>query len=279
MNKAFVNGEYSNLADAKISVFDRGLLFGDAVYEVVPVYNGQVFFCKQHLQRLYSNLEKVKITSPQWDLQQVIDELIVTNGQGDLQVYIQVTRGNQGFRKHDIPPSLSSSVIAFTIHNTYPTLAEKEKGLTAQIIEDTRWTRCDVKATSLLANILLIDEALSAGYQTSILARNNVITEGSAANVFIVSKENVVKTPPLNNWCLPGITQELVIGLVKQQGWSFAETEFSVDELVQAKEVWITSTTKEIFPVTQVNNTVINNGIMGDYCRIINNYYQELVHQ
>lgn len=277
MNQAFVNGEYSALADAKISVFDRGFLFGDAVYEVLPVYNGQPAFVEQHLRRLYSNLKKTKIALPQWDLHQVINELIAKNGNGDLQVYIHITRGNQGLRKHDIPPSLSSGVVAFTIHNKYPTLEDKEKGLTAALLDDMRWDRCDIKTTSLLANILLNDEALSEGYQTSILVRNNIITEGSAANVFIVCNDGTIKTPPLNDLCLPGITREIAIQLIKQLGWTFAETEFTVDELFNASEVWITSTTKEIFPVAKVNNKIIGNGVMGEYCRIINQRYKELV--
>ena len=277
MNQVFVNGEYCALADAKISVFDRGFLFGDAVYEVLPVYNGQPAFVEQHLRRLYSNLEKTKIALPQWDLHQTINELTIKNGSGDLQVYIHISRGNQGQRKHDIPPALSSSVIAFTIHNKYPTLAEKEKGLSATILEDMRWERCDIKTTSLLANILLNDEAHTEGYQISILTRNNVITEGSAANIFIVCSDGTIKTFPLNHFCLPGITREIAIQLIKELKWTFAETEFTADELLNAQEVWITSTTKEIFPVTKVNHKIINDGVMGDYCRIINQRYKELV--
>jgi D-alanine transaminase len=279
VKQVYVNGEYCPLAEAKISVFDRGFLFGDAVYEVLPVYNGQPAFVEQHLRRLYANLEKIKISPPKCNLYQIINDLIIKNGSGDLQVYIHITRGNQNLRKHDIPPELTPSVIAFTIHNKYPTLAEKEQGITATILNDMRWDRCDIKTTSLLANILLNDEALSNGYHTSILARNNIITEGSAANVFIVSSDRTIKTPPLNNFCLPGITREIAIQLIKQLEWNFAETEFSVNELLSADEIWITSTTKEIFPVTTVDNEIISNGIMGDYCRIINQRYTELVNK
>ncbi len=216
MRQAFINGEYCDLADAKISVFDRGFLFGDAIYEVLPVYNSQPLFVDKHLKRLYYNLDKINIAHPQWDLSTIISELIIKSGGGDLQVYIHITRGNQGIRKHDIPSNLSSSVIAFTIHNKYPSLEEKQKGLSATIIDDIRWSRCDIKTTSLLANILLNDGAISKGYHTSILARNNIITEGSAANVFMVDNNGIIKTPLLNHFCLPGITREVTIELLKQ---------------------------------------------------------------
>lgn len=279
MNEAYVDGVYCALADAKISVFDRGFLFGDAVYEVLPVYNGRPAFVQQHLDRLYSNLEKIKIPHPKCDFLKIINELIIRNGNGDLQVYIHVTRGNQNCRKHDFSANLSPSIVAFTIHNNYPTLAEKEQGITAQILNDIRWDRCDIKTTSLLANILLNNEAVNSGYHTSILARNNTVTEGSAANIFIVSSDGMIKTTPLNHYCLPGITREVTISIIKQLAWDFAEVDFSVTELLQSKEVWITSTTKEIFPVTQINNSIIGNGLMGDYCRTINLHYQELVHK
>ncbi len=277
MSIAFVNGEYLDAADAKISIFDRGFLFGDAVYEVLPVYNGQPFFVKRHLKRLYSNLEKTKINIPGYDWHELIQRLIVENNGGDLQVYIHVTRGNQGYRKHDIPETISPSVIAFTIHNYFPSETDKEKGVKAKLVEDIRWARCDIKTTSLIANILLNDEAVSSGFQTSILARNGIITEGSAANVFIVTQEGKVKTTPLNNTCLPGITRQIAIELISDLNWEFSEEEMTTEELFKAKEVWITSTTKEIMPVTMINDCFINEGKIGQYWRAINNSYSQLL--
>ena len=277
MKQAFLNGEFCDLADAKISIFDRGFLFGDAIYEVLPVYNSQPFFVEKHLKRLYSNLEKVNIALPQWDLNSLINELILKNGGGDLQVYLQITRGNEEIRKHDIPPHLSSSVIAFTIHNKYPNLADKQLGIHAKIIEDTRWSRCDIKTTSLLANILLNNESISNGYHTSILVRNNIVTEGSAANVFMVDHNGTIKTPPLNHFCLPGITREVIIEIIEHLNLPYLETEFTVNELLNAREAWITSTTKELFPITKIDSVSISDGKMGDYCHTINNYYKKLV--
>lgn len=275
--KTFINGEYLDSSDAKVSVFDRGFLFGDAVYEVLPVYNGQPFFVTRHIDRLNSNLKKIKIEVPQWDWHEIIHRLVAENNGGNLQVYIQVTRGNQGVRKHDIPSSITPSVIAFTMNNPYPSDEDKEKGLSAKLIEDIRWSRCDIKTTSLIGNILLNDEAVSTGYQTSILVREGIVNEGSTSNVFLVSQEKVVKTAPLTNFCLPGITRQITIELISQLNWKFSEEEISVSELFSAAEVWITSTTKEIIPVTQINDVPINKGKAGKYWRIINEAYKKLL--
>ncbi|MCL9684970.1 D-amino acid aminotransferase [Legionella maioricensis] len=277
MKTTFVNGEYLDPSDAKISIFDRGFLFGDAVYEVLPVYNGQPFFVERHIERLNSNLKKIKIEAPPYDWYEIIHRLVTENNGGSLQIYIQVTRGNQGVRKHDIPSSISPSVIAFTMHNPFPSDLDKEKGLVAKLIEDIRWSRCDIKTTSLIANILLNDEAVSSGYQTSILVRDGIINEGSTSNVFLVSQEDVIKTSPLTNLCLPGITRQVAIELISQLNWDFREEDINVSDLFSAKEVWITSTTKEIMPVTQINDFLINKGNVGKYWRIINKSYQQLL--
>lgn len=277
MNIAYVNGEYCKLSDAKISIFDRGFLFGDAVYEVLPVYHGKPFFVDRHIKRLNSNLNKIKINPLDLDWHLLINRLITENQADNLQIYIHVTRGNQGARKHDIPTDITPSVIAFTIHNTYPTQEEKEKGLIAKLLEDNRWMRCDIKTTSLLANILLNDEAVSSGFQTSILVRDGMVTEGSTSNVFVVTNDNLIKTPDLNHFCLPGVTRQIAIELIKNLNWSFVEDQVTADELFEAKEVWITSTTKKIVPITKINDSFINQGQVGDFWHIINKSYQQLI--
>lgn len=277
MDIVFVNGEYVNSTDARISVFDRGLLFGDAIYEVLPVYNGQPFFIDRHLERLNSNLKKIKIPAPDYDWYELIQKLITRNHGVNMQIYLQVTRGNQGLRTHDIPSEIIPTVIAFPIHNHYPSPAEREKGFRAKLLEDFRWTRCDIKSTSLLANILLNDEAHSSGFQTTILVRNDMVTEGSTANVFIVTPDNEIRTPPLNGLCLPGITRQIAIELIADLQWRFSETEITTADLFEAQEVWIASTTKEIMPVTMINDTLINHGHMGRYCRTLNNSFSQLI--
>lgn len=276
MKEAFINGEFCPLSEAKISIFDRGFLFGDSIYEVMPIYNGHPFCLDRHLRRLLSNLEKVKIPIPIWNLKETISQIILKNGGNDLQVYLQITRGNQGIRKHDMPDDLPSSLIVFTLHNPYPTLKEREQGMSAKIVQDIRWSRCDIKTTSLLANILLNDEAISSGYDTAILVQDNLVAEGSTSNLFIV-KDGAVFTPPLNHSCLPGITREVTVELIKQLNWPFFESQFSVDELLKADEVWLTNTTKEIFPIVKINEHYINNARMGSFCRLINEHYKTLV--
>lgn len=277
MRIAFIDGVYLPADNATISIFDRGFLFGDAIYEVLPVYKGKALFTDYHFERLFSSLEKTRIGRPDYNLTEVVQQLIEKNGSGDLQVYLQVTRGNQGLRNHDIPAFLKPTLVGFTIHNPYATYEEKEPGLRAKLIEDIRWSRCDIKATSLLGNILLNDDAVSSGYHTAILQRDGLITEGSAANVFMVDQEGRVKTPPLNHHCLPGITRKVTIELCNNLGWECQEGLFTVDELFAAREVWITSTTKGIYPVTNINGNLIADGKAGSYWRTIDPLYQELI--
>jgi D-alanine transaminase len=166
----------------------------------------------------------------------------------------------------------------FTIHNSYPNLNEKENGLKAKIVEDIRWKRCDIKTTSLIANILLNDEALSSDYQTAILVRDGLILEGSASNIFIVTKNGLIKTPPLSQLlCLPGITRQVTLELVNALNWECLEGDIEVSELFDAQEIWLTSTTKEIFPIIQIDESLINKGTVGNYWRAINQSYLNLI--
>lgn len=273
----YLNGAYVNAENAKVSVFDRGLLFGDAVYEVIPVYNGHPCFVGRHLKRLRQNLSHAKINCPDIDWLSVFQELSQRNGGGDLQIYLQITRGNQGVRKHDIPKAINPTFFAFTIHSPYPNEDDKRRGLHANIVEDFRWMRCDIKTTAMLANILLNDAAVSQGADTAILSRDGFLTEGSASNVFIVDKTGLIKTPPLDKFCLPGITRQLTIKLVNQLKLAFSEEPIPIEDLYTAKEVWITSTTKGIYPVTRIDQQTIGSGVGGQYWEQLEKHYQQLV--
>src|SRR3546814_551878 len=136
---AFLNDSYCDVSEAKISVFDRGLLFADSVYEVIPVYNDHLFGLDRHLKRLENGLKSARIEQPNINWNVVLKELITKNGGGDMQVYLQITRGNQVIRKHDIPSQIKPTIIAFTMHNKYPTFEEKQRGLNAKLLEDIRW--------------------------------------------------------------------------------------------------------------------------------------------
>ena len=276
-NIVYLNGNYTEAKNATISIFDRGLLFGDSIYEVIPVYNGTPCFVDRHLQRLNSNLDKIKIQKPDLDWLSIINQLIQLNGKSDMQIYLQVTRGNQGVRKHDIPKDIDPFSFAFTMHTAYSSDEEKRRGLSASIIDDTRWLRCDIKATTLLSNVLLNDEAVCAGDQTALLVRNGFLTEGTVSNVFIVDDKGTIKTPPLSNYCLPGITRQLVIELIKELNLPFSEEAIPEADILSAQEVMITSTSKEIYPVTQVNQQKIGNGVGGPCWEKLNTNFHKLV--
>ncbi|WED44332.1 D-amino acid aminotransferase [Legionella cardiaca] len=273
----YINGDYLPASEAKISVFDRGFLFADAVYEVIPVYKSRPFFVARHLKRLNTSLANVKIPYPQLDWNAIFNELIQQNGAGDMQLYVQITRGNQGVRKHDIPDKLKPTVIIYTLHNPYASFEIKKLGLHANIVEDLRWLRCDIKTTSLIANILLNDEAVSKGAHTAILSRKGILTEGSASNIFLIDQEGTVYTPPLNNMCLPGITRQITIELIHELSWSLKEEKIPTSALFEAREVWITSTTKEIYPVTRIDDSLIADGKAGIFWEKISSKYQQLI--
>jgi D-alanine transaminase len=276
-NWVFVNGEFCLAENARVSIFDRGFLFADSIYEVLPVYQGVPLFLSEHLRRLSRSLTAVAIPEPSMQWEELFSNLIEKNGGGNLQIYLQITRGNAGTRNHEFNTSLQPSVIAFTMHNTYPTHAQKKKGLSATLLEDIRWGRCDIKSTALIANILLNNQALTQGSNTAILTKDGNLTEGSASNVFIVDDQGIVKTPPKSHLCLPGITRDITLRLLADCDIPYVETNISNEELLNAKEVWITSTTKEIFPITLINSTTIGDGIGGPLWEKVEPAYKELI--
>ncbi|WP_133130456.1 aminotransferase class IV [Legionella yabuuchiae] len=273
----YIAGKFVPSSEAKVSVFDRGFLFGDGIYEVIPVYQGRLCFFDRHMQRLASSLASARITEPQCDWRTIFDQLIDQNGSGNMQIYLQITRGWQENRNHDLSHDLTPTVVAFTLNMPYFTTTQKRQGLNARLVEDIRWKRCDIKATSLLANVLLNDEAVSAGADTALLIRNGYLTEGSSSNVFIVDADGVIRTPPTDGLCLPGITRQLTIELVNSLNWTFQENKINKDDIFAAKEVWITSTTKEIFPVAKINDKTTGDIRKWQYWETINNRYQQLI--
>jgi D-alanine transaminase len=272
----YLNGDYCDAAEAKVSIFDRGLLFADSIYEITPVYNSRLFYLDKHLQRLESSLEKAKIAKPALDWPAIFNNLIERNGGGDMQIYLQITRGNSGFRQLEIPLEIEPTVIAYTLNTPYPTLPAQKQGLHVELVDDIRWLRCDIKSTAMLANVLVNDEAVSKGAATAILTRDGFLSEGSASNIFLVDKNGTISTPPLNNLCLPGVTRQLTIDLINTLSWTLKEEIIPTEAIFKAQEVWITSTTKEIFPVTKVNNVVIDSGKAGNYWSQINDKFQQL---
>lgn len=275
MSIAYLNGEYLPIEECKISVLDRGFIFGDAIYELIPVYNAKPFYIDAHLKRLYRSLDQVKINNPhneqQW--KDIIQQLIDNSGMQQLSVYIQVTRGVAP-RDHAFPVNTSPTVFGMT--NTWPSVSEElySQGLSAVTVEDMRWNRCDIKVTSLLANVMKKQQALDHEAHEAILVRDGYVLEGSATNVFVV-KDGKVTTAPKNHLILPGITRDVVVEILKELNIPLNEQAATEDQLIGADEVWVTSSTKECAAVTRVNNQPIGSGKPGEMWKKVFAAYQQ----
>lgn len=261
---AYVDGEYLPLDEARVPVTDRGLLFGDAVYEVVPVYAGHPYLLEAHLERLERSLAGIRLANPhpraEW--RALLGDLIERNGGGDLALYLQITRGAYPRRDHHLPARPQPTVIAFCQPRSEPDPATFERGVAAITRSDPRWARCEIKSTALLANILVADEAHADGADEAILIRDDRVTEGASSNVFAVF-DGVVTTPPLTPAILPGITRNAVLRLARAHDIPCAETEIPADALAAAGEIWLTSSTRELYPVTRLDGEPVGDGRPG----------------
>ena len=274
----YLNGEFIDKADANISVMDRGFLFGDGVYEVIPVYNRQVFRLNPHLDRLQRSLDAVGIRNPytneQW--QALIERLTQHSAFNNQSVYLQITRGIDSKRAHSAG-ALTPSVYIEANELTPRDQATLATGFAAITRADLRWQRCDIKATSLLANVMYSQEARSAGVEEVILHRDNRVTEGASSNVFII-KDGVLLTHPTGPYILSGITRDLVLESVKACQINIEECGFSLEALLAADEVWISSSTREVMPITTIDGQVINQGQVGHCWQQVYEHYQQLKH-
>lgn len=263
VRRAYVNGQFVSPEQAQISAFDRGFIFGDGIYEVIPAYGGQPFRWGEHLARLNGNLATVGISEPltreQWEA--VFSELLRDFSE-DQYIYLQVTRGVAP-RDHVFPADARPTVFAYTQALAPVARAQLETGVAAVTLEDIRWRRCDLKTTSLIGNVWLRQQASAQGAAEAILVRDGVVTEGAATNVFAVI-DGVVQTPPHGPQLLPGITRDLVVELLDRHGLAFAEQSFSLEAMMAADEVWITSSTKEILPVTSIDGRPVAGGASGE---------------
>jgi D-alanine transaminase len=261
----YLNGEFLALSKAHISVLDRGFTFGDGVYEVIPAYGKNLFRMQHHLQRLDDSLAAIKINNPLTEKQwlQLIEQLIKNNSYDDQSVYLQVTRGVAP-RDHSFPQKESPTVFMMTSPQEKQPSEMSVTGISAVTLEDNRWKNCHIKSISLLANVLLRQEALDKGAQEAILVRDGYATEGAASNLFIVQKDCLI-TPPKGPLLLPGITRDLIVEIAKQQNFCLKEQNISETELLNAQEIWVTSSTKEIAPVTRLNDKIIGTGKPGPH--------------
>jgi len=269
--KVYLNGEYLPLAEAKISVLDRGFLFGDSVYEVIPAYAGNLFCFESHLQRLNDGLKAIRLpvfyTTEQW--LDILQPLLI---EGDAQyIYLQITRGVADKRDHGFPLNCTPTI--FAMCNPIVPFA-REQGVQAITLDDVRWQLCNIKATTLLANILLRQKAIDEGSAEAILIKEGYATEGAASNIFAVI-DGVLITPPKTNEILPGITRDVIIHLAKANHIQIEEDVISLDALQQASEIWLTSSTREILPVTILDHEPVGNGQVGSVWLAMQELFQE----
>ncbi len=271
----FLNGQFVAPEDAKVSVLDRGFIFGDGVYEVVPVYSRVPFRLDEHLARLERSLDAVQIRNPyaRGDWQRLIAELIAQQPFADQGVYLQVTRG-VAKRDHAFPKNVAPTVFMMATPLVNPPRELVENGAAAVSAVDYRWLRCDIKVTSLIGNVLLRQLSAQADAVETILFRDGKLTEASASNVFIV-RRGVIAAPPKSSLILPGITYDVVAELAQAGGLPLELREVSEAEARGADELWVTSSSKEVLAVVRLDGAPIGDGRPGPVFRRMHRLYQE----
>jgi D-alanine transaminase len=256
----YLNGQYLPIEEAKISPLDRGFIFGDGVYEVIPYYGGRGLCAREHLERLQRSMDALYMSNPhsiaEWEV--IISALVEKNGGGNLAIYIQVTRG---VAKRDFPPPAASAGITptvFLMANPLPTPKPEiyERGLRAVSIDDNRWLRCQIKSTALLGAVLLKHESMMDGGEEAVMFRDGYLTESTASNIAIV-KDGVILCPPLDNLILGGITYELMMALAKKAALPLEVRRVSRREVEHADEIWIMSSTKEVVAIVSLDEKPI----------------------
>jgi D-alanine transaminase len=263
----YLNGAFLPLDEAKIPVLDRGFIFGDGVYEVVPVYARKLFRMPHHLARLQRSMDGIGLVNPhtneQWE--RLVTELVARAPFADQSVYVHVTRG-VAKRDHAFPKGVTPTVFMMTNPLSVPTRAQVDNGVAVITAEDNRWKRCDLKTTSLLGNVLMRQLAAEAGAVETVMFRDGYLTEASASNVLVVIGGTVV-APPMDNLILPGITYDATFEFARDAGMPVAMRPVSRQEALGADEMWLTSSTKEVIAVTTVDGKPFSGGQPGPVFR------------
>jgi D-alanine transaminase len=276
MGIGYINGKFTNLDDLVLPIDERGHQFGDGVYEVIRVYNGTPFMLDEHLERLINSAKAIKlpITQTVEDFKKLILEAVDKSQLMDCNVYLQITRGIVT-RNHlfpNVPVSITMTVRPAKVISQ----ATREKGESAIFHEDERWANCYIKSLNLLPNILAKQTAFEAGCYEAILVRDGYVTEASSSNVFII-KEGKVYTTPLSKQILPGITRMAVKSATELLKIDFIERNFTPEELLEADEVFVTSTTSEVLPIVKVGDKWIGNGKPGEVTNRVYKQFLELI--
>ena len=272
----YLNNEFKLLNDANLSPFDRGFLFADGVYESIRTYNKKLFRYKDHLERLRRSLKEIKIDFREIDsLENIIYDLIKNSIEGEALVYLQITRGSAIPRTHSFPKEKISPTLFISVKEFKEDIKEQEKGVKVILQEDIRWLRCDIKSTSLLPVVLASQKATEENAVEAILVRDGLITEGTHTNFFAV-KDEIVFTAPKSRLILEGITRKVVLEFCEKFKVDFREEFINKDELKNYTEFFITSTTKEITPVTTIDYWTINKGEVGKITKSLQSVFKKI---
>jgi len=277
----YLNGKFMPLEEAYIPVLDRGFIFGDGVYEVIPVYSKHAFRLHEHLKRLQSSLDGIRLNNPHTEAEwtKLITGLVAGNPGDDQYLYLHITRG-VAKRDHAFPqPPVKPTVFMMSSPLLPPAPELLARGASAVTAEDNRWLRCDIKAISLLPNVLLRQQAVEAGCAETILIRKgndatgDFMTEGAASNIFVV-KNGTLLAPPKDNLMLPGITYDVVLEIAAANKIPFQVRKIAKSEVLEADELLLTSSTKEVLPVTTVNGNPVSTGKPGVMFARMHSLYQ-----
>jgi D-alanine transaminase len=271
----FLNGRFMPIEEARVPVLDRGFIFGDGVYELVPVYSRVPFRLNEHLARLERSLAETRIRNPyprgEWS--EIIGQLVAKQPWDDQGVYFQVTRG-VAKRDHAFPKDAEPTVFIMASPLVNPPREQVESGAEAVSAADNRWLRCDIKSISLIGNVLLRQLSAEAGAAETILFRDGKLTEASASNVFIVAR-GVIQGPPKSNLILPGITYDVVTELARGAGLPLEIREVSEAEVRAADEIWVTSSSKEVLAIVRLDGRPVGEGRPGPLFRRMYRLYQD----
>ena len=274
----YLNGAMTPLSEAKIPVLDRGFIFGDGIYEVIPIYGRRLFRAEQHLARLFRSLAAIGIVNPhtknEW--RALIDQVVNASPDNDQMVYLQITRG-VARRAHAFPKEATPTVFIMTNPIVLPSAASRQNGVACVSMEDKRWLRCDIKSISLLGNVLAAQNAVAHDAVESIQFRDGFLTEASASNVWI-AKDGKLMGPPKDNLILEGIRYGLIEELCAAGGIELGARKISRDEVFAADEVLLSSATKEVLAVVSIDGQAIGKGLPGPiYTKLYAAYQQAKV--
>jgi D-alanine transaminase len=276
----YLNGDYLPLADARVSPLDRAFLFGDAVYEVIPVYGARPFRLREHLDRLNRSLSAIRMAAPKThaDWSEVCRELVTRNGGGDQYLYLQVTRGAEFGRNHAWPQGLEPAIFGYANRLEAPAAALVEDGVAAITAADNRWGRRDIKSTALLANVLLKQLAADAGAFETIMLERGELTEGSSTTVHVISRGEI-RTPPNGHQILPGTTRDVVGELAERLGLVNRSARVTEIELRAASEIWLAFSTRGMLPVTRLDGVPVGDGKPGPLFRRMHKAFLDYIRE